>query len=512
MAFKSAAATLARQPSSLAPPAAVLALGVLIGALSILAASGRTVALLLVLVVLAPILALAVRRPERILLAFLIVDVPLSWDFNLDYRKALAKLGSIGGLDVSLTTLALVGLYSIWLAQSLVRRKGIPPLQLRLAAPLLALLTFTVLSVGVAHDRTSSVFEIWLLVQTTLLFVYIASRLRSNGDFEFAATAMAFGLLFEGLIMLAQRYAHLHLDIAGLSTAEGPHRDGVTDISGSRVGGTLGSPNAAGGYLALSIVPVIMLLATPVRPWRKVVAVAAAGLGLLALIVTFSRGGWLSLVISVLVLLVLAARGGRIRPAVPITLAAALATTFIVFHGPISHRLNGNDRGSAASRVPLMHLAEDMIKSDPLLGVGANNFATRIPDFAGPEFSRDWIYTVHNKYLLLWAEAGIGALLAFLWFIGSSIRRGFAASRDTDPLLAPLAAGLTAGLAGQLADMFVEPFHSRPEVQGLVLVAAIVTAMYATVRARAAQPAEETPSATVRALIPRHFTTSTRGS
>ena len=482
------AASLARWRARVAFPLLVVGFGVVLGLVAIYAATARSSAGVLVLVaVLVPILVLAVPRSERILLAALIVDVPLGWDFNLDYRTAIAKLGSIGGVEISLTTLALAGLYGAWLVQSLTGRSAEDRLQLRSAAPLAALLCFTILSVSVAQDRTLSAYEILLIVQTVLLFVYIASRLRGERAVAFVATAMAAGLLLESLIMLGQRYAHLQFDLAGLSTTSAPRPDDLTHEA-SRIGGTLGSPNAAGAYLALTIVPVIAMLALPIQRWRKALAAAAAAFGLLALILTFSRGGWLSLVVSVVVLLALAARGGRIRPAVRVALAVVLAAVVVGFRGPISERLNGNDRGSAASRVPLMKLAGEMIRSQPLLGIGANNFATRIPDFAGPEFSRDWIYTVHNKYLLLWAEAGIGALAAFLWFLGATIRRGVSTTGEDEPLLAPLAAALTAAFVGQIADMLVEPYHSRPEVQGLVFVAALIAAMHLMARDRRTRP------------------------
>jgi O-antigen ligase len=118
-----------------------------------------------------------------------------------------------------------------------------------------------------------------------------------------------------------------------------------------------------------------------------------------------------------------------------------------------------------------------MIKDRPLLGVGANNFAFAIPDYAGPAFSRDWVYTVHNKYLLVWAEAGLGALLAFLWFLGSTIRRGVACARRHDPFVSSLGIALTAAVAGQAVHMFFEAYHARVQIQPLVLAAALLTAM-----------------------------------
>src|SRR5439155_18314025 len=86
-------------------------------------------------------------------------------------------------------------------------------------------------------------------------------------------------------------------------------------------------------------------------------------------------------------------------------------------------------------------------------------------------------YTVHNKYLLVWSEAGIGALLAFLWFLGSTLRRGWSLWRRDDPLLSPLALGLTAGIIGQTVHMSVDIFQSRPQIQLLWLVAGLLVAM-----------------------------------
>jgi O-antigen ligase len=283
---------------------------------------------------------------------------------------------------------------------------------------------------------------------------------------------MTIGLLIESLIMLAQRYAHLELDIGGIST-----RELVRPGEVSRISGTVGSPNAAGSYVALMLVPTFVLLVTPVARVVKVLVSVTMPLAVTALILTFSRGGWLSLIVSLVALLALAARRGRIRARAPVIAALVIVSMGVIFHGVIGTRLNGNDRGAAQSRVPLMRLAREMIEQQPLLGVGANNFALRIRDFAGPEFSRDWLYTVHNKYLLVWAEAGIGALAAFLWFLGATLRRGFRASRSDDPLLSPFAAGLTAAVVGQMSDMLVEPYHSRPEIQGLFLCAALITAV-----------------------------------
>ena len=117
--------------------------------------------------------------------------------------------------------------------------------------------------------------------------------------------------------------------------------------------------------------------------------------------------------------------------------------------------------------------------------MGANNFATAIPSFAGPEFSRNWVYTVHNKYLLVAAEAGGLALLAFLWFLAAAIRRGFGAWRAQDSLLSPLALGLTVSLIGQAVAMSFDLYNNRPQLQLLWLIAGLLVALAVLTRTRA---------------------------
>jgi len=152
----------------------------------------------------------------------------------------------------------------------------------------------------------------------------------------------------------------------------------------------------------------------------------------------------------------------------------------LLFQDTIAARLVGSEGSSAETRLQMMRLAMKIIKDHPLLGVGANNFAVMIPHYATPEFT-GWLHTVHNKYLLVWAEAGLGALVAFLLFLLTTVRHGWRSWKLDDPLLSPLALGFIAGIVGQMSHMFLDLFHGRPQVQGLWLVAGLIVAIYNTV-------------------------------
>ncbi len=95
----------------------------------------------------------------------------------------------------------------------------------------------------------------------------------------------------------------------------------------------------------------------------------------------------------------------------------------------------------------------------------------------------DWLYLVHNRYLLVASESGLLALAAFLWFLYAVVRCGLGCVRSGDDLLAPLASGLVAGVVGTLVTMSAEPFAGRAQVQGLWLVSALLVAMAALIAA-----------------------------
>lgn len=430
---------------------------------------------LLLAALLAPFVAMAVRSLRRLLLAVIVIDIPLQFDINLGWREADAQLGALGGYNLSATTIALAALYALWLAEALAGPPDVPRARVRAALPLLAYVGFTAISVLVARDTGLASFELFLLVQTFLLYVYVASTVRTPQEVRFIVGLLLVGLVMEAVLMLVINVTGANIAFLGTSTHALPGGAGTAEST--RVGGTIGAPNAAGGYLAFLLGLAAGVLAAPIGSKLRRIALIGIVVGTPALVLTLSRGGWLAFVLSLVIISVSACRRGWLSPRIVVGVAIVLVVVVLPFRDALSGRLFGNDAGTARSRVPLVRLAYDIIDDNAVLGVGANNFASVIPDYAGPEFSRDWIYTVHNKYLLVWAEAGLGALLAFVWFLGSTLRRGVACARRNDPFLSPLAIALTAAVAGQTVHMFFEAYHARVQIQPLVLAAALLTAM-----------------------------------
>lgn len=452
--------------------------------------SSSSAGLLALVAVVGVFLTLIVGAPQKILIAVIVIDVPLQWDFNIDHNDAAASLGALGGLDVSITTFSLVALLALAFLDLRSRPEDGFAGRVRVGKYAIrffvAFVLLTALSAVVADDRQLALFEIILLLQTLLLFLYFSRALRSQQDVAFVLSVLVVSVLVEATIMLAQRYAGFDLSVAGLSTATS-----LGTLGDERIGGTLGSPNAAGSFLALLLVPLLSLLRAPVSALLRRAALVAFLIGTVALILTSSRGAWIAFVLSLGVYLAVALQRGWLGPKVPLAVVTVLFVVLIPLHETISARLEANDRGSAESRVPLMHLAADMIQQNPISGVGANNFVVQIPNYAGSTFSRDWIYTVHNKFLLIAAEAGVPAMIMFTLLLIAIIKLGMSAGKSRDPFVGPIALGITAGVIGQIAPMLVEPFHSRSETQGLALMSAVLIAVARLAEAPSEPPADK---------------------
>jgi putative inorganic carbon (HCO3(-)) transporter len=433
---------------------------------------GRTIGVRgLITVLFAPWIAVA-GGGRTILLAVLLLDIPLHVEKNFYYLDDAAEFGAISGFAISLTTLALAGLYAAWLVDRLTGRDraSVPTALVR---PLGAFLCVAAATVVVARDIGLYSRGLFLWVELFLVYVYLVGNIRSREDVHFVVTWLFAGLVLESLIILGLGLTGHSFDVVGFKGRV----DESTGEWGARFAGTVGSPNNAGEYLELLLAPAVAVLASTVGRFCKTLAGLGLALGLAALIGTFSRGGWLATALSMAIVCVALWRRGRLSRVVP-WLAGVVVAVALIFHDSISARLTGDDYGAAHARVPLMTTAFRMIGDQPLLGVGLNNFTAALPDYAPLHQDNGFLYTVHNQYLNIWTETGVVGLAAFLWFLIGTVRHGLNGWKLGDPLLSPLALGFTAGLAGQmLVHMHVDQFNNRPQLQLLVTVAALLGSM-----------------------------------
>jgi len=214
------------------------------------------------------------------------------------------------------------------------------------------------------------------------------------------------------------------------------------------------------------------------RNLRRLAMIAAIFCGF-AIVLTFSRGAWIAVVLGGAFFAFTGVRRGWFPVRGPLVLSLCVLACMTPFAGSIVARISNSDAASSQSRVDLARLAERIIRDHPVFGIGANNYAVSMQGYRTPDVSGTWDYIVHDKYLLVWGETGSIGLLAFLAIIVVALRAGMRASHSPDRATAMMAAGLSAAVIGSMAHMLVDTFQGRGEVTNLFTLAALLVALAA---------------------------------
>jgi O-antigen ligase len=342
-----------------------------------------------------------------------------------------------------------------------------------ISLPALCFIATGLLSVFNAKDPILSAFELALIIELFLVFFYLANHLRNIDDFRFVIHVLLVGFLILALSVIAMyffgSYSFMGLGSETLVT----QGDNIVRSSGLII-----HPNSAGAYLSfLSIIAFAILLMDKSAHLRKPLAFIALVLGLVALILTFSRSGWVSFAIAGLVFSLLALRRRWLKWEYVVLSIVILSLLLFLYREQILLRLFGDDGGAAAARMPLNLIALNMIKTHPWIGVGINNFVTVAPDYLTLETYKEWIGPAHNKYLLVWSETGTIGIISFMLFYLAITRENWNCYKSNTQMFSILGAAVLSGLCGFAVHMMASPFRSRSELLLLWIIAAISTSM-----------------------------------
>ena len=329
--------------------------------------------------------------------------------------------------------------------------------------PVLAFVLLNLVALAFSTDRHQSLFGERLQHQgvlTTLLYVaffYLARVLISDRQQMLRLfVAVAIGASAVASYAFIQK---LGLD---------PIWNGYLPFG--RVFSTIGQPNALAGYLVLAI-PVTAVLAIEQKRTLRVAALAALALMIAALLLTYSRGGYLGLALAVTVLIF------GLREKITVSrakLGAYAGAAFVVLVLTVTmiaparsavtrawHRIESvSSDESIGSRIDLWIVAIRMIEDHPLVGTGPETFPEEFPGYsrtvlpaaAVRHYERFRVESPHNEVLAVASGAGIPAAIAYLSILVGVISvlwHAMRRSRDAAVRLALLA--VMAAVLGHLA-------------------------------------------------------------
>ncbi len=188
--------------------------------------------------------------------------------------------------------------------------------------------------------------------------------------------------------------------------------------------GTWDHPNSLGGILGM-IIPITFFVGIISKEKKEKLFYLGSTLILaLCLMFTLTRGAWIGLTVSLLIMIIYKRRNLFFIPLVAILIVLALPSTR-------ARIMDSFKFGKETERISMWKVAVDEIKQNPVLGTGPETFS----DVFYNELLKDKMdnslfkkrnhFHYHNFYLGLSAESGVISLVIFLFFVGSVLVFGF---------------------------------------------------------------------------------------
>jgi putative inorganic carbon (HCO3(-)) transporter len=401
----------------------------------------NTIATFLTFAMMVPLAIVIVGDAKRFLLAILAICLPITVTITLS--AIWSHLGGAAGYMVSVFDIFLGVLYLLWLIEIFRKKNTRVNFFPQISIPAFFLILMAALSMAFARFPYLSWVEIIEVLKMYMCFFYLANNLKSKSDVQVVLLFLLLGLLLEGLLGFAQ---HRYDEPFWPSALGGPR------YIDQRVMGSWRSFNDFAFYLGFVLPVSLSLLFSEIRPVYRALCLLTFFIGSGSLMWTGSRGGWIgvgvgALFVGICVFSKIKGRTGLLK---------IFAWTVIVgiFVSPLYPRLlskfyvrfGGDDRGSAASRLPQFGVAYAIIEDNALIGVGINNFTEVMLEYDKTEEGLESVYPVHNIFLHIAAEMGIFGIAAFMWLIYAIFSQGIRFIMDNKDLLGYGVIGMLGGI------------------------------------------------------------------
>ena len=188
--------------------------------------------------------------------------------------------------------------------------------------------------------------------------------------------------------------------------------------AGYRATSFFGNPNPLAGYANLIIPVSFCMLMTSVRLWERITLGISTVLSIIIWVSTFSRTGWLSLVmIMILVFSLTKVKMKKVVLLLVVFLAiSAILLSSNIYKSEFMKTTTLNEVKKALEPRALCYpIGLNMVKDDLILGIGIGNYPLLIKKYTNVyEITR---HHLHNLYLQLFVETGFMGLSAFIFWL-----------------------------------------------------------------------------------------------
>jgi len=445
--------------------------GVPLAAAALLGAALATRSPVLIGLALAPAALVVIARPDRAVVVFaagfyLNLPVLAAHDFHIPSAVA--------------SGFALL-LLSPFLVYMLGERR--PFVVTGATAGMVAYLVVLVLSATLSGGaRASTVGPVLtFLSEGLLLYLLVTTAVRTPRALRAVIWTVVLAGAFMGLISVWQELTHsYHHTLGGLAQVDSSGFNVGTDLTGKELRPRLAGPIGEKNRYAQVLLVLLPLAASRVRAEPRgrlrLLAAACAALILAGVVLSFSRGAAVALLVvlvAAMALRMVSVRQTLAVVAILVALVAVIAPDYVArieTLGAADSALSDGSgvdsaiQGRATENVAALHVFRD----HPLLGVGPGQFFSRYSAQYGNALDLRFLEEnrrAHNLYLEIAADTGLLGLAAFLSIVGVTmvrLRRLTVRCRARAPELATLGDALLLALIAYMASgVFLQLAYQR---------------------------------------------------
>lgn len=230
-------------------------------------------------------------------------------------------------------------------------------------------------------------------------------------------------------------------------------KEGTSVLGVQRGYGLIGMATQVGAFFCLAVP---LIASNLIRGRSKRLLYIVLPLGFAGLVLSFSRGAIVGVLVSMLILLVLFKRWKTLTVCVIACgfVLVSYAGIMVFLPKNYSYFLQGRD-GSAKSRLPFTQVGLRMFADRPLTGFGLGGFYEHCTRYGSPVHIE-----AHNSYLQVLVEYGFLGFSLFLFVIVRSVMSYVRYMRHGEsPELRGIAAGYLCSLVAVLIDALVHCFE-----------------------------------------------------
>ena len=345
-----------------------------------------------------------------------------------EYAREFSSL-FLYGIDV--VVIIMMGVF-------ILRRRSFAYIQNSTSALLVLFITSILISLGYVRNVEYSLFVgVHSIVAIIMAYIIASSLTEKIISPRVIYIAIGISAVIQGLIACAQFYYQrsIGLWMLGESTIT-PLTTGIArvDIGGVRflrAYGTLPHANILASFLVMGIISLAYIYLTTSKEERKTRLVSLVGIfiTMVALVLTFSRSGWLVGLFSLGIIVGYGLWKKELRHATArfmcTLIISGVAILFILWWAIMPRAGFSKEEASVNHRLIYNRIGLTLIEHYPQ-GVGIGNQVLRGAEeglYQKETLTQPWLWQpVHNIYILIASELGVVGLLLFIALLFSAMR------------------------------------------------------------------------------------------